>query len=56
MYNVKIAYVENGKSKSSNLECTDIDGIIHALKVLKNLKENLPITEFYFSAGTITEE
>lgn len=56
MYKVKIAYVENGKSKNSNLECTDIDGIIHALKVLKYQKENLPITELYFFADTITEE
>ena len=56
MYNVKLAYVENGKCKNTELKCNDIDGIIHALKSLKYQKEDLPITEFYFFAGTITEE
>lgn len=56
MYNVKLAYVENGKCKNTELKCNDIDGIIHVLKSLKNHKEVFSITEFYFFAGTITEE
>lgn len=59
MYNVEINYsMKNGELYGTKLECNNIDGVIHALKVLKNQQEQSDVSfvDMQFSVYTVFDK